>query len=108
MKTLPASFFVLSLAVAVFTSGHAAFFGQSSSQFPPQSARAHAAVRSSLGTTGNTPAIHQFERWAGTVLKNFAGGSALDSALKAQQAQAEATVALSQWHDAMHVLPFSL
>ena len=108
MKTLPASFFVLSFAVAVFASGHAPFFGQLSKPFPTQSAPAHDAARPSLGVTENTPAIHQVERWASTVLKNFAGGSALDSALQAQQAQAEATVALSQWHDSMHVLPFSL
>jgi len=105
MKTLPASCFVLSFAVAVFASSHVPFFGQPPKPYPPHSAPDHAVVRSSLVTTGNTPAIHQVERWADTVLKNFAGGSALESAL---QAQAEAAVALSQWHDTMHVLPFSL
>jgi hypothetical protein len=108
MKTLPASFFVLSFAAAVFTSSHVPFFGQPSKLLSTQSAPAHTAARPSLGITGNTSAIHQVERWADAVLKNFAGGSALDSALKAQQAQAEATVALAQWHDTMHVLPFSL
>jgi len=107
MKTLPTSFFVLSFAVAIFTSSHVPFFGQPSKPFSTQSAPAHAAARPSLDTTGNASAIYQVERWADTVMKNLAGGSALDSALQAQQARAEATVALSQWHDTMHVLPFS-
>jgi len=101
---LPASFFALSLAVAVFTSSHVPFFGQPSKSFPTQPAPAHAAARPAFNTTGNAPAIHHFERWADTVMKKLAGGSVLDTAL---QAQAEATVAFSQWHDAMHVLPFS-
>jgi hypothetical protein len=108
MKTLPASFLVLSLTVAVFTSGQAPFFGQPSKPLPPQSAPAHAAVRSSLGTTGIMPAIYQVERWTDTVMKHFERGAVLDSALKSRQAQTEATVTLSPWHDTMHVLPFPL
>jgi hypothetical protein len=83
MKTLPASCFVLSFAFTVFTSSRVPFFGQLSKPLSTQSAPAHAAARPSLGMTGNAPAIHQVERWADTVLKNFAGGSALDSALQA-------------------------
>jgi len=108
MKTLPASLFALSLAVAVFTSGYAPFFGQPSKPLPPQSMPAHAAPRSSLGTTETMPATCLLGRWVDTAMKSFAGGASLDSVLKAQQAQAEATVALSQWHDSMHVLPFPL